>query len=382
MKTKRMAAMFLAFGMAFSMVSCGSSGDTTTAAAGTTAAGTTAAATTAADGTTAAEGATSAAGSEAAGAGNVEITSTDKVTIIWSHNAPESSNGHQTALKFKELVEERSNGNITVEVHPNGELGTVPENDQALRDGTIQMNSGTSGGLVDMSLSYFDAPNMVADEAAAMELFGRGTEMRQETEKRYEALGMKVLSFVPVGFRVTSSNKEIRSYDDLKGLKIRTLENPVPIAYWQAWGCSPTPIAFSELYIALQQGLVEAEENTYDTIVSSKLYEQQKYIVNTNHVVMWGGMYMNLDFWNSLPADYQALIEDICANEIDDYQFNVAKEANEAAIQTMKDAGLEIIDLPEADLVKMREEAKPAYDMIRESVGDELMDKLEAALAK
>lgn len=311
---------------------------------------------------------------------DVTVTSTDQVHIIWSHNASEQTAAHQVAVRFKELVEARSGGNITVDLYPNGELGTVPENDQALREGTVQINSGTSGGLVDMSLSYFDAPNLVTNEESAMEVFGRGSELRQETETRYEALGMKVLSFVPAGFRVTSSNKEVRSYDDLKGLKIRTLENPVPIAYWTAWGASPTPIAFSELYIALQQGLVEAQENTYDTIVSSKLYEQQKYVINTNHVVMWNGVYMNLDFYNGLPADYQQLLMDVWANELDQMTYDECKQANEEAIQVMTDAGLEMIDLPEADLIKMRAEAQSAYDMIRETAGDDVMDKIEQVL--
>lgn len=311
---------------------------------------------------------------------DVTVTSTDKVNIIWSHNASEQTAAHQTAVKFKELVEARSGGNITVDLYPNGDLGSVPENDQALREGTVQINSGTSGGLVDMSLSYFDAPNLVTSEENAMEVFGRGTELRDETEARYESIGMKVLSFVPAGFRVTSSSKEVRSYDDLKGLKIRTLENPVPLAYWGSWGSLPTPIAFSELYIALQQGLVEAQENTYDTIVASKLYEQQKYIINTNHVVMWAGVYMNLDFFNGLPADYQELIIDVWENELDQMTYDLCKVANEDAKKIMTDAGLEIIDLPEEDLVKMRTEAKVAYDMIRESSGDEVMDKIEKVL--
>lgn len=310
----------------------------------------------------------------------VVTTSTDKVTIIWSHNASEQTAAHQSAVRFKELVEARSGGNITVELYANGDLGSVPENDQALREGTIQINSGTSGGLVDMSLSYFDAPNLATSTENAMEVFGRGTELRAETEKRYEAINMKVLSFVPTGFRVTSSNTPIRSYDDFKGLNIRTLENPVPIAYWKAWGANPTPIAFSELYIALQQGLVAAQENAYDTIVASKLYEQQKYVINTNHVVMWGGVFMNLDFFNKLPADYQKLVMDVWENELDQYTYDMCEKANDDAKQVLIDAGLEIIDLPEADLVKMRTEAKSAYDLIRQTAGDEIMNKIEAAL--
>lgn len=309
------------------------------------------------------------------------LTSTTPVNIIWSHNAAVDSVGGKQATKFKEEMESRSGGLITVTIYANGELGSVPENDQALREGSIQLNSGTSGGLVDKRLSYFDAPNLVSSNEQALKMVGRDTELFAFTSKIYESMGMKMLSIVPSGFRETSSNKAVRSYEDLAGLKIRTLENPTAIAYWEAWGANPTPVAFSDLYLALQQGLVEAQENAYNTITASKLYEQQKYIVNTHHVIMWGGMYMNLDFYNSLPDDYRALLDWVCENVMDEYTYNLAVEENDLALQQMKDAGLEVIDLSEADYAKMREAAKPAYDMIRADVGDEAMNILEAAIA-
>lgn len=309
------------------------------------------------------------------------LTSTTPVNIIWSHNAAVDSVGGKQAIKFKEEMEDRSGGLITVTIYANGELGSVPENDQALREGSIQLGSGTSGGLVDKRLSYFDAPNLVSSNEQALKMVGRDTELYAFTSKIYESMGMKMLSIVPSGFRETSSNKAVRSYEDLTGLKIRTLENPSAIAYWQAWGANPTPVAFSDLYLALQQGLVEAQENAYNTITASKLYEQQKYIVNTHHVIMWGGMYMNLDFYNSLPEDYRALIDWVCENVMDEYTYKLAEEENNIALQQMKDAGLEVIDLSEADYTKMREAAKPAYDMIRADVGDEAMNILEAAIA-
>lgn len=386
--TKKMLALLLAAAMILAMTACGSSSDsstdTTAAADDTTAAveDTTGEAEDSTDEATEAE-----EGSEAADTENQStsseaptLTSTEEVNIIWSHNASETSSGHQVALKFKERIEELSDGKITVTIYPNGQLGTVTENDQAMHDGTIQILSGTAGSTTDASLSYFDAPNLVNSDEEALELFGRGTELREMTEEIYEGLGMKILSFMPSGFREVTSNVEIRSYEELAGLDIRTMENTVSMEYWSDWGCNPTPLAFSELYIALQQGLVDAQENTYDTIVSSNLYEQQKYVINTNHVVMWSGVYINLDFFNSLPEDYQELITWIWEYELDEVSYEMAMEANEEALQTMIDAGLEVIDFADEDYVKMRETASPAYDLIRESVGDEIMDKVMAAL--
>lgn len=309
------------------------------------------------------------------------VTSTDKVEMIWSHNAAVTTAGHRAAEKFKEAMEKYSNGNITVTLYANGELGTVPENDQALREGTIQIGSGTTGGLVDPSLSYFDCPNLVDSNEQAKAMMDRSGELYKYTEGVYENIGMKMLSIVPAGFRETTSNKAVRSYEELAGLNIRTLENPIAISYWSAWGCNPTPVTFSELYTALSQGLVEAQENAYDTTVASKLHEQQKYVINTHHVIMWSGMYMNLNFYNNLPADYQELVNWVVAEIYEPFLYEESIKANDAALQTMKDAGLEVFDFTAEDYAKMREAAKPAYDLIRQTVGDEPMELISAAQA-
>lgn len=305
------------------------------------------------------------------------LTTTDPISIVWSHNNPESSAAGQAALKFKEEIEARSNGVITVKVYANGELGTVPENDQALREGTIQVVCGVSGGLVDPSLSYFDLPCLVSTSEAFEELFGRGTELRIETERRYNEMGMQVLSLVAGGFSIISSNKEIRSYSDLAGLNIRTSENNIFMEEFRDWGCNPTPLAFGDLYVALQQGLVEAQNNTLDTTVSSLLYEQQKYIINTNHAVSPLGIYMNKAFYDGLPEDARALIDWVCENVIDDYTRQLSSQAAEAAIKTVTDAGLEVIDFTDEDRAQMLTAAKPVYDMVADIVGQDLIDQIQ-----
>lgn len=308
------------------------------------------------------------------------LTTTDPIQITWSHNNPEASAAHQAALKFKEEIEARSNGVISVRIYPNGELGTVPENDQALREGTIQIVCGVSGGLVDPSLAYFDLPCLVSSADAFEDLFGRGTELRQETESRYNAMGMHVLSLVAGGFAIISSNKEVRSYEDLAGLNIRTSENPIAMEMFRDWGCNPTPVGFGELYVALQQGLVEAQTNSLDTTVSSLLYEQQKYIINSNHSVVPLGIYMNLDFYNNLPEDARALIDWVCENVVDDYTRQLAKAADEKSLQTVIDAGVEIVDFTDEDRAKMLENATPVYNMVGELVGQDLIERIRELL--
>lgn len=310
------------------------------------------------------------------------VTTTDNVNIVFSHNNPESSAAGQAALKFKEEMETRSNGVVTVKVYANGELGSVPENDQALRQGRIQMVNGTAGGLVDPSLSYFDLPCMVSTPEEFEALFGRGTELREETEKRFNDMGMQVLSLVAGGFSIISSNKEFRDYAGMNGLKIRVSENPVFIEEFKDWGCSATPVAFGELYVALQQGLVEAQNNTLDTTVSAALYEQQKYIVKTNHSVQPLGMYMNKEFYDSMPEDVRALVDWVCENVIDDYTRELCVEAEKAAEQTVTDAGLEIIEFSDEDRTQMRADAQPVYDLIAEQAGAEIVNRIDELKAE
>jgi len=160
---------------------------------------------------------------------------------------------------------------------------------------------------------------------------------------------------------------------DLAGVNIRVMENPVSISYWKAWGANPTPIAFSELYIALQQKLVDAQENPLDVLLSSKLYEQQKYVIETNHMMFYNGIWMNLDFYNNLPTELQEMVTSVM-KEVDDYVYNDAIETEKASREELKNLGIEFITLPESDLIKMRDAATETVKIVRESAGDEIVD--------
>ncbi len=153
------------------------------------------------------------------------------------------------------------------------------------------------------------------------------------------------------------------------------------MAYSKALGANPTPIAFSELYVGLQQGLVEAQENPFDKILSSKIYEQQKYIVLTHHVMFCSGYVMNLDFYNSLPAEYQQIMKDVFV-EVDKYVYENSIRVNEESLAKLKDAGLEVIEFSDADYVKMAEAAKPVIEMVRKDLGDLMVDTLLKELAE
>ena len=118
-------------------------------------------------------------------------------------------------------------------------------------------------------------------------------------EKVYQKGGYKLLGYADQGFRVMSTNKNVKSIKDFKGQKIRTMENSYHLKFWKTLGANPTPMTFSEVYIGLQQGTIDAQENPYEVIVSSKLYEQQDYVVETNHLPHYISLIVSDEFYNS-----------------------------------------------------------------------------------
>lgn len=303
----------------------------------------------------------------------------DVVTLQIAASASDTSPGVVTAYKVAELIQEKSGGSIKVDVYPNAQLGGDRELIESTQAGSLAMTTLTTAPMVSFipELAVFDMPVALTDREVAFEVVqGEFGEMIKE---KYENAGFKLLMMVPDSFRIMSSNVDVKKFEDFKGIDIRTMENKYHMAFWKNLGANPTPLAFGELYIALQQGLVKAQENPYATIVASKLYEQQKYIVNTNHIMFLSTTVMNKDMYDALSAEHKAVIDEAFA-EAAQFAFEEGSRQAGVALKTLEDAGLEIIDLPEAEYLKVQEAAKPVYDMIKEDIGAELVDALLNAL--
>ncbi|MCD8077411.1 MAG: TRAP transporter substrate-binding protein [Lachnospiraceae bacterium] len=385
-KTKKVLTVVLALSLVLSMAACGSSSSTTeTTQADTTAAETTAAETEAGE-TEAAESNTEeeTPAADTADTSNEvpTLTSTESINIIFAHNSSADCAAGKGAQKFKECMEEYSDGLITVEIYPDGQLGSVAENDQAIKEGTIQMMGGTTGGIVGTELGYFDLPYLVNSVEEFNEMFAEGTDLMNYTEQIYNDMGLQIISFVPGATGNITSNVEITCYEDFAGLNMRTNGSATMNQIFTDWGCNVTPLAFSELYIGLQQGLVDAQTNTFDTVVTNGLDEVQKYAVICDYNVNVAGMYMNLDFYNNLPDDVKELIAWVCENEVDPYVAELSIQAEEDAIAEMEAEGIVFHELTDEDKAKMREANTATYDLVREDCGDEVMDLIEAAQAE
>ena len=189
----------------------------------------------------------------------------------------------------------------------------------------------------------------------------------------YGDAGYVLLGYADQGFRVMTTNRNVQSISDFKGQKIRTMENSYHMAYWKALGASPTPMTFSEVYIGLQQGTIDAQENPYEVIVSNKLYEQQDYVVETNHLPHLISLIVSDEFFEGLTDEQQEIIRE-AAETAKEYAREQSDERIASRIQTIEESGTKIISLSDEMYSQIRELCKPVYEAIENNVSEDLID--------
>lgn len=291
----------------------------------------------------------------------------------------DSSINYMMVEKFAQIIEERSSGKIHVEVYPGGQLGNTTEFTEAVTAGSIDFGTGITTDLLDFIPEYaiFDIPNLF-DNVTHMRALLK-SDFMNVLEKYNKEGGIKMLAYSDAGFRQLTSNKPVRKLADLAGQKIRAMVNKYHIAYWNALGAAATPMQFTELFMGLQQGTVDGQENPYMNIVGNNLQEVQKYIIETNHHGHLITFFMNNALYESLDANTKALV-DQCAAEVRDYANAIADESIAAYKDTCIKAGCEIIQLPAEEIAKIREKATVVADMVRHDLGSELVDALLKAV--
>ena len=280
--------------------------------------------------------------------------------------------------KVKELIEAKSGGKIKVQIFLDNQLGGDREILESCQLGDIAMVSQTTAPQVGFipELAIFDIPMLYENLDVARK--GLSGAMREKLTGWYEKAGLKLLLFEPIYYRETTTSRPIEKLADFAGMKIRTMENEYHMAFWKGLGANPTPLNFAELYIALQQGIVDAQENPYEIVWSSKFYEVQKYLLNTHHIAFILSININKALYDGMPKEYQTIIDE-SMEEAADYLFDLAKANNEEMLDSIKATGMEVVDpSPElrADLVKVAEDIEK---MVRKAVGDEVVDELMKA---
>lgn len=274
----------------------------------------------------------------------------DEVIINVANSVTEDhpvSAGH---LKFEELVEERSNGAVQVEIFFNGTFGSGLQIVEAVQSGSVQAGESSLSSLATLvpEVQYTGLPFSFdsRDHAFAW----TETEFaNQIKDKILEKSGCYLLAWLENGIRKLSNSKHpVTCPDDMQGLKIRVMDSPIYIEMFTEMGASPTPMAYSEVYTALQQGTVDGQDNPYSIFVSTKYYEVQQYFTDLSHTFDFTAFFMSNDFLMSLnDATRELFIE--CGKECTEYQHQVSQEDEAANIQTMLDNGVEIYNLSDEE---------------------------------
>lgn len=244
------------------------------------------------------------------------------IVIRIGHSSGESSDWQQALLVFKEDLEERSNGTLKVEIYPNETLGPELDNITGIQQGHCEgVLSGEAltnwtpyAALV--SMPYACASMEAAEKIADSEEIGGVIEKNIIETAKLHPIGYFLRSA-----RNLTSSKEIRSFDDVAGLKIRVPNNKLSIALWTAFGASATPMAWSEVFTSLQNGTIQAQENPSTTIYDNNLFEVQDYLIKTEHTISWIYVCLGEDFWQSLTAEQQNMI-DASAKVMNDWQHD------------------------------------------------------------
>lgn len=305
----------------------------------------------------------------------------DKVIKFANQNAA----GHpivQGMEKFAEIVAAKSGGKIKVNVFPGGQLGSDQANVSALQGGTLEMASMNSGIFASQvkDFAVFDLPFMFANgkEADAVVDGPFGHKLHAKLEEK----GLVGLGYYELGFRnITNSKRPITKVEDIEGLKLRVIPNPINVDWVKALGANPTPLPFPEVYAALEQKAIDGQENPVATIWGAKLHEVQKYMTLTNHQYNPQSVVISKKFWDALSADEKKIIGD-AVTESAKFQRTQARNAVASTLDNLKKAGMTVSELPPAEQGKLVEKMKPVITKHAGSVGEATVSDLLAELAK
>lgn len=281
--------------------------------------------------------------------------------------------------KYADLLEEKSDGRLKINRYPNSQLGGDAEITEAVQNGNIAFVVQTTAPQVSFvpEAAIFDAPMAFKNLDVARKVLDG--ELTDKLKKYYANKKLILLGFADQGFRVMSSNKKVEKLSDLKGIKIRTMENPNHIAFWKDVGANPTPMAWSEVYIGLQQGSIDAQENPIETIVASKVYEQQDDIILTNHILHTLCLIGSPAIINELPEELQEIIYE-SADEAKVYARKMTDERSDGRIEIVKESGTNIIPFNEQLFQEMRESSEPVWQSLENQIGKDIVDTLRSEI--
>jgi tripartite ATP-independent transporter DctP family solute receptor len=304
------------------------------------------------------------------------------IKVKMTHTGTELTLAHQAFIIIKDYMEKNSNGVFEVSIYPNGQLGNDAQIVEAVQEGDVEIMFTNTGNLLSFvpDLGVFAVPFVFPSNDVAYRVldgdFGR--EMLDIMEKKGSMVGLGYLE--AVAYRELSANKLIRVPQDLSGVKIRVMTNPIHIAIWEQLGAQPTAISFAELYTALQQRTVDAQENPLELFISQRFYEVQKFVTLTHHIFTTGMLAANPTWFNGLSPELQKVVRD-AAMEASLFQRRRAADDYDGYLKTLADNGITVTSLSENEINLWKKKSAPVIPMIAKEVGgQDIIDRLFAAV--
>ena len=324
------------------------------------------------------------ASSAAAPAGSTAEASGEE-TYTWRLAHEEYTGDMQDVYckEFAEKLKENSNGRIDLQIYGVGQIGDALQQCELLQNGGLEfaiISPGNTGTVVpenQLFSLHFLFPN---DLEKTQEILNTSKALNEDLSDKYLEKNIKVLSYWTEGAMEWTSNKPLHSPADFKGLKIRTMQSPMIVAAYEAYGANPTPMSYTEVYSGLQLKMIDAQENPISAIYSSKFHEVQKYLTEANSNVYVTCTCVNPKFFDSLPEDIQQIVLDTI-EEMNPRAYEIQDEINGGALDKIKESNPDMIveQLTDDERAVFAEAAQTAYDRYDDLVGEEgaaILDKL------
>ncbi len=277
--------------------------------------------------------------------------------------------------KFLKVFESKTKGKYKIEIYHSGQLGSTHEILQSVKMGIIHFTSNDFSQVARFTdaflpLNFFFLFN---DPHQALKVL-RGPVVSKFFDRyEKESNGLKGLGWIPYGFRViTITNKPVRTPEDCKGLKIRSMENEIHLASFRAMGFNAVPMSIKEVYMALKMGVIDGQDNPVPNLISWKFHEIQKYTTLTNHLLGLGLISVNRDFFNSLPDEEKKMLHE-AAIEAGDFSANRLQKTTKEGIKFLKEKGITVIELTPKERKAFVEAVKPVYFKYEDRVGKETL---------
>lgn len=301
-------------------------------------------------------------------------------TLRLGHVVADNSSLDKGLDYFAKLVSDKSGGELKIQVFPNSSLGDNTAMMEQLQFGSLDLMAPSVAALSGFtpSTAIFDLPYLFKNEAAAEEVLDGP--LGDTVGKALEPQGFYLLGWMTQSWRHLTCNKEVTKPADVAGIKIRTMDSKYHMAHFNTLGASAIPMAMSELYTALQQGTIDAQENPYTNIVNSRFYEVQKYVVETGHIYDACPLIISTITWKRLTDDQKKIIQEAAAEAVN-WERKEVKKDDDLFREQVKKSGTTVIVLTPEQRAEFRKAAQPVYDEFVKEQGQTGADAVKAVEA-